>query len=68
MYIYQLYKKYIAMPKTAPINMRAEPIQHLLLTKAAALLHREITLGAIIPPVLLSESASASMYETALME
>ncbi len=29
------------MSKTAPINMRAEPNQHALLTKAAALLHKD---------------------------
>jgi len=29
------------MPKTAPINMRVEPTQHALLTKAAALLHKD---------------------------
>lgn len=29
------------MPKTAPINMRVEPSQHLLLTKAAAILHKD---------------------------
>ena len=27
------------MPKTAPINMRVEPTQHALLTKAAAMLN-----------------------------
>lgn len=29
------------MPKTAPINMRVEPSQHALLTKAAELLHKD---------------------------
>ena len=29
------------MSKTAPINMRVEPSQHALLTKAAALLHKD---------------------------
>lgn len=29
------------MSKTAPINMRAEPCQHALLTKAASLLHMD---------------------------
>jgi uncharacterized protein (DUF1778 family) len=29
------------MSKTAPINMRVEPKQHALLTKAAALLHKD---------------------------
>jgi len=29
------------MPKTAPINMRVEPSQHALLTKAAAVLHKD---------------------------
>lgn len=29
------------MPKTAPINMRVEPSQHALLTKAAALLNKD---------------------------
>ncbi len=29
------------MPKTAPINMRVEADQHALLTKAAALLHKD---------------------------
>ena len=29
------------MPKTAPINMRVEPRQHALLTKAAAVLHMD---------------------------
>ncbi|TQV88350.1 DUF1778 domain-containing protein [Aliikangiella coralliicola] len=29
------------MSKTAPINMRVEPEQHALLTKAAALLHKD---------------------------
>ena len=29
------------MPKTAPINMRVEPTHHALLTKAAALLHKD---------------------------
>ncbi len=29
------------MSKTAPINMRVEPRQHALLTKAAALLHKD---------------------------
>jgi len=29
------------MSKTAPINMRVEPTQHALLTKAAALLHKD---------------------------
>jgi len=29
------------MPKTAPINMRVEPSQHALLTRAAALLHKD---------------------------
>lgn len=29
------------MPRTAPINMRVEPSQHALLTKAAALLHKD---------------------------
>ena len=29
------------MAKTAPINMRVEPSQHILLTKAAALLHKD---------------------------
>ena len=29
------------MPKTAPINMRVEPTQQALLTKAAALLHKD---------------------------
>jgi uncharacterized protein (DUF1778 family) len=29
------------MSKTAPINMRVEPSQHSLLTKAAALLHKD---------------------------
>ncbi len=31
----------IVMPKTAPINMRVEPSQHALLTKAAAVLHKD---------------------------
>lgn len=29
------------MSKTAPINMRVEPSQHALLTKAAAVLHKD---------------------------
>jgi uncharacterized protein (DUF1778 family) len=29
------------MSKSAPINMRVEPSQHALLTKAAALLHKD---------------------------
>lgn len=29
------------MAKTAPINMRVEPNQHALLTRAAALLHKD---------------------------
>jgi uncharacterized protein (DUF1778 family) len=29
------------MSKTAPINMRVEPSQHALLTKAASLLHKD---------------------------
>ena len=29
------------MSKTAPINMRVEPSQHALLTKAAAILHKD---------------------------
>lgn len=29
------------MSKSAPINMRVEPAQHALLTKAAALLHKD---------------------------
>lgn len=29
------------MAKTAPINMRVEPSQHALLTRAAALLHKD---------------------------
>jgi len=29
------------MPKTAPINMRVEPSQQALLTKAATLLHKD---------------------------
>ena len=29
------------MSKTAPINMRVEPSQHALLTKAATLLHKD---------------------------
>lgn len=29
------------MAKTAPINMRVEPSQHALLTKAAAVLHKD---------------------------
>ncbi len=29
------------MSKTAPINMRVEPSQHALLTKASALLHKD---------------------------
>ncbi len=29
------------MPKTAPINMRVEPSQHALLTRAAAVLHKD---------------------------
>ncbi len=29
------------MSKIVPINMRAEPIQHALLTKTAALLHKD---------------------------
>ncbi len=29
------------MPKTAPINMRVEPAQQALLTKAAAILHKD---------------------------
>lgn len=29
------------MSRTAPINMRVEPSQHALLTKAAALLHKD---------------------------
>ncbi len=29
------------MPKTAPLNMRAEPSQHALLTKAAAVSHMD---------------------------
>lgn len=29
------------MSKTAPINMRVEPIQHALLTKAAEILHKD---------------------------
>jgi uncharacterized protein (DUF1778 family) len=29
------------MSKTAPLNMRVEPNQHALLTKAAALLHKD---------------------------
>lgn len=31
------------MSKTAPINMRVEPSQHALLTKAAAVLHKDRT-------------------------
>ena len=31
----------IAMAKTAPINMRVEPCQHALLTKAAQVLHKD---------------------------
>lgn len=31
------------MSKTAPINMRVEPAQHALLTRAAALLHKDRT-------------------------
>ena len=29
------------MAKSAPINMRVEPVQHALLTKAAELLHKD---------------------------
>jgi len=29
------------VPKTAPINMRVEPSQHALLTRAAAVLHKD---------------------------
>ena len=31
------------MPKSSPINMRVEPAQHALLTKAAAILHKDRT-------------------------
>ncbi len=31
------------MSKTAPINMRVEPSQHALLTKAASILHKDRT-------------------------
>ncbi len=35
------YTGVFAMSKSAPINMRAEPSQHQLLTKAAAILHKD---------------------------
>lgn len=33
--------RFASMPKTAPINMRVEPSQHALLTKAAAVLNKD---------------------------
>ncbi|MQL48255.1 DUF1778 domain-containing protein [Photorhabdus khanii] len=41
MYIQQIHRRNLLMSKIVPINMRAEPIQHALLTKTAALLHKD---------------------------
>jgi uncharacterized protein (DUF1778 family) len=41
MYIQQLHNEIFIMAKTAPINMRVEPRQHALLTKAAEVMNKD---------------------------
>jgi len=49
------------MSKTAPINMRVEPSQHALLTKAAAVLHKDRS--AFILDVACREAENVLLYQ-----